>query len=186
VPREFNASFSIDFEIVYCSPLAPVPPRFWTSFGPSMCGCATKLCCLQEARRMRFVTAIVVATAVALAGCTSDGMPPSTGDSGSVGSFVRNLFRSRSEDQLPVPHNDVPAVASNEAAVGPSHPVAPSTPKTKSGTSKLKPSAVAVTPAPKQQASTEPQSPPENTTPALLSGAAPALPTGSFDNRARR
>ncbi len=118
VLREFNASFSIDFEIVYCSPLAPVPPSFWTSFRSIMCGCATKLCCVQDARRMRFLTATVVAAAVALAGCTSDGRPPSTGDSGSVGSFVRNLFRSKSEDQPPGPHKHVPAVASNEAPLG--------------------------------------------------------------------
>jgi hypothetical protein len=32
MPGEFNASLSIEFEIVYRSPLAPVPPKFWTSF----------------------------------------------------------------------------------------------------------------------------------------------------------
>jgi hypothetical protein len=37
-------------------------------------------------------------------------------------------------------------------------------------------------PSPKRQASAEPQSPPEIPTPPLLSGAAPTLPTGSFEN----
>jgi hypothetical protein len=34
----------------------------------------------------------------------------------------------------------------------------------------------------KRQANAEPQSPPESATPPLLGGAAPTLPTGSFDN----
>jgi hypothetical protein len=42
---------------------------------------------------------------------------------------------------------------------------------------------LAAKPSPKRQASAEPQSPPESPTPPLLSGAAPTLPTGSFDNR---
>jgi hypothetical protein len=96
---------------------------------------------------------------------------------------MRNLFRSNSEDQPPVPHNEVPQAASNDASVVSSGAVATSTPKTKSGISKPKPSAVAVKPAPKQQASAEPQSPPESATTTLLSGAVPPLPTGSFDNR---
>jgi hypothetical protein len=145
--------------------------------------CDRKLCCVHDLRCVRFIMAAVVAASVALAGCTSDGTPASTGDSGSVGSFVRNLFRSNSEDQPPVPHNEVPPLASNEAPVGLLSPVERSTPKTKSGTSKPKYSAVAVTPAPKQQASAELQSPPESATPPLLSGASPTLPTGSFDNR---
>jgi hypothetical protein len=147
--------------------------------------CATKVV-LRTRFPVHFLTPTVLAAVVALAGCTSDGTSASTGDSASVGSFVRNLFRSKSEDQPPVRHNDVPRVASNEGRVGPSGPVAVSTPKTKSGTSKPKPSAVAVTPAPKQQVSAEPQRPPESATTPLLSGAAPTLPTGSFDNRARR
>jgi hypothetical protein len=51
-----------------------------------------------------FLTSTVVATAVALAGCTFDGTPASTGNPGSIGSFVRNLFGSKSEDLTPVPH----------------------------------------------------------------------------------
>ena len=137
--------------------------------------------------RVRFLTATVVATAIALAGCTSDGMPTSTGDSGSIGSFVHNLFGSNSEDQPPAAHNEAP--------------VEPSVPK--STTSKPKHAEVAVAaaapaklrsrrpttktlaPAPKkEQASAEPQSPPKSAKPPLLGGAAPTLPTGSFDNPA--
>jgi len=136
------------------------------------------------------LTSTVVAAAIALAGCTSDGTPASTGNSGSIGSFVRDLFGSKSEDQTPVTHNEAP--------------VEPSAPKRKSATSKPKLTAVATAPAhpaklrsqpantktatevtkpsPTRQASAEPQSPPESATPPLLSGAAPTLPTGSFDN----
>src|SRR5262249_32762824 len=130
-----------------------------------------------------------LAGAIALAGCTSDGAPASTGNTGSIGSFVRNLFGSKSEEQ--------PPVARNEA------PVEPSAPKTKSARPKPKHTAVAGAPAhpaklrprpaktatevpktsPKRQASADPQNPPEGATPPLLGGAAPTLPTGSFDNR---
>jgi len=136
------------------------------------------------------LTLTVVAAAIALAGCTSDGTPASTGNSGSIGSFVRNLFGSKSEDETPVTQNEAP--------------VEPSAPKAKSATSKPKHPAVAAAgahptklrsqlansktatevpkPSPKRQASAEPQSPPEIPTPPLLSGAAPTLPTGSFEN----
>jgi len=136
------------------------------------------------------LTLTVVAAAIALAGCTSDGTPASTGNSGSIGSFVRNLFGSKSEDETPVTQNEAP--------------VEPSVPKAKSATSKPKHPAVAAAgahptklrsqlansktatevpkPSPKRQASAEPQSPPEIPTPPLLSGAAPTLPTGSFEN----
>lgn len=84
-------------------------------------------------------------------------------------------------------------------------PVEPSAPKAKSETSKPKHPAVAAAgahlpkfrsqlansktatrmpkPSPRRQVSAEPQSPPESPTPPLLSGAAPTLPTGSFENR---
>jgi hypothetical protein len=75
------------------------------------------------------VTSTVVAAAIALAGCTSDGTPASTENSGSIGSFVRNLFGIKSEDQA--------AVAHNEASVE------PPAPKTKPATSKPKHPAVA-------------------------------------------
>jgi hypothetical protein len=136
------------------------------------------------------LTLTVVAAAIALAGCTSDGTPASTGNSVSIGSFVRNLFGSKSEDETPVTHNEAP--------------VEPSAPKRKSATSKPKLNAVATAPAhpsklrpqpantktatevtkpsPTRQASAEPQGPAESATPPLLSGAAPTLPTGSFDN----
>src|SRR5215813_1572091 len=45
------------------------------------------------------LTSTVVAAAMALAGCTSDGTTASTENSGSIASFVRNLFGSKSEDQ---------------------------------------------------------------------------------------
>jgi hypothetical protein len=75
------------------------------------------------------LTSTVVAAAIALAGCTSDGTPASTENSGSIGSFVRNLFGIKSEDQA--------AVAHNEASVE------PPAPKTKPATSKPKHPAVA-------------------------------------------
>src|SRR5262249_13799503 len=70
------------------------------------------------------LTSTVVATAIVLAGCTSDGTPPLPGNAGSIGSFIRNLLGPKSEDQ--------PPVAQNEA------PVEPSVPKAKSATSKPK------------------------------------------------
>jgi hypothetical protein len=138
------------------------------------------------------LTSTVVAAAVAFAGCTFDGTPASTGNSGSIGSFVRDLFGLKSEDQPPVAHDEAL--------------VEPSAPKTKPATSKPKHPAVAAArahpaelraqptntetavalvpkPSPRQQASAEPQSTPVSATPPLLSGAAPTLPVGSFDNR---
>jgi hypothetical protein len=129
---------------------------------------------------------------MALAGCTSDGTPASTGNSGTIGSFVRNLFGSKSEAQAPVAHNEAP--------------LEPSAPKTKPATSKANHPAVAAggaypaklraqpantrtaialvpKPSPKRQASAEPQNTPESTAPPLLSGAAPTVPVGSFDKR---
>ncbi len=171
-------------------------PNFGLAFGSIMYGTiaetglayAIKLCCVHYLRCVRFLTATVVAAAIALAGCTSDGTSASTGNAGSIGSFVRNLFGSKSEDQPPIAHNEAP--------------VEPSAPKTKSMTSKSKHPAVAAAAAhparlrsqPAKtatevrkplpgQASAEPQTPPESATPPLLSGAAPTLPTGSFDSR---
>src|SRR3954451_330935 len=128
VRREFNASFSIELE--YCILLAtrPAPTQgFGLAFGPIMCGaaaesglrCDRESCCVHDLWCVRFIIVTVVAASIALAGCASDGTPASTGDSGSVGSFVRDLFRSNNEDQPPVPHNEVPQVASNEAPAGP-------------------------------------------------------------------
>ena len=134
----------------------------------------------------------VVAAAMAPAGCAIDGAPAPTGNSGSIGSFIHNLFGSKSEDQAPVAHNEAP--------------VEPSASKTKPATSKPKHPAVAAAraspaklraqpantetaialvpkPTPKRQASAEPKSPPESTTPPLLSGAAPTVSVGSFENR---
>src|SRR5947199_7419160 len=112
-------------------------PNFGLAFGSIMYGTiaetglayAIKLCCVHYLRCVRFLTATVVAAAIALAGCTSDGTSASTGNAGSIGSFVRNLFRSKSEDQPPIAHNEAP--------------VEPSAPKMKSMTSKSKHPAVA-------------------------------------------
>jgi hypothetical protein len=86
------------------------------------------------------VTSTVVAAAIALAGCTSDGTPASTENSGSIGSFVRNLFGI--EDQA--------AVAHNEASVE------PPAPKTKPATSKPKHPAVAAAGATQPKSGTQP------------------------------
>src|SRR5262249_62244151 len=61
----------------------------------------------QPMLRSRFLaramlTSTVVAAAVALAGCTFDGTPASTGSPGSIGGFVAHLFGSQREDQHPV------------------------------------------------------------------------------------
>ena len=132
------------------------------------------------------LTSTVVAAAVALAGCTSDGTP-ALSENASITSFVRDLFGSKSEDQPPVAHSEAP--------------VKPSAPKAKSATSKPKHPAVAAAGAhpaklaksktatevpkasPKREAGAEPQNPSESSTPHSLSGAAPTLPTGSFENR---
>ena len=177
-------------------PLAPVPPEFRPSFRFDRVwdrwgfGAGVRYQLMLRSRSLvrAVVTSTVVAAAIALAGCTSDGTPASTENSGSIGSFVRNLFGIKSEDQA--------AVAHNEASVE------PPAPKTKPATSKPKHPAVAAAPAHsgklrsqpaktatempkaslKRQANAEPQSPPESATPPLLGGAAPTLPTGSFDN----
>jgi hypothetical protein len=178
------------------SPLAPVLTKFWSSFGfhqaRDRCGFGAgmryKLLLRSRCPVHALLTSTVVAAAVALAGCTSDGTPALSENAASITSFVRNLFGSKSEDQ--------PAVAHNEA------PVKPSAPKAKSATSKPKHPAVAAAGAhpaklaksktatevpkasPKREAGAEPQNPSESSTPHLLSGAAPTLPTGSFENRA--
>ena len=135
--------------------------------------------------RVRFLTATVVAAAIALAGCTSDGMPTSTGDSGSIGSFVRNLFGSKSENQPPVAHNDAPVEPSAPKSTKskPKHPAVAVAAAARAKLRSRRPATKTVAEVPKkQQASAKPQSPPESTTPPLLSGATATLPTGSFDN----
>src|SRR5207253_893328 len=120
------------------------------------------------------LTSIVVTAAMTIAGCIPGGTPASTGNSGSIGSFIHNLFGLKSEDQAPVAHNETP--------------IEPSAPRTKPATSKPKHPAVAAAgahpaklraqpankktaialvpkPSPKRQASADPQSTPESTTP---------------------
>src|SRR5215510_997492 len=117
-------------------PLAPVPPEFrprfrfdrvWDRWG--LAGVRYQLMLRSRFLVRALLTSTVVAAAIALAGCTSDGTPASTENSGSIGSFVRNLFGIKSEDQA--------AVAHNEASVE------PPAPKTKPATSKPKHPAVA-------------------------------------------
>jgi hypothetical protein len=174
-------------------PLALVRPKFWPSFRfhyrwDSGAGVRYKLVLRSRSSVRALLTSIALVGAIALAGCISDGTPASTENAGSIGSFVRNLFGSKSEDEPPVAHNEAP--------------VEPPAPKTKSASSKPKHPAVAAAPAHsanlrsrpartatevpkaslKRQASAEPQSPPESATAPLLGGAPPILPTGSFDN----
>jgi hypothetical protein len=166
-------------------------PSFALAFGSIMYGTvaesglayAIKLCCVHYLRCVRFLTATVVAAAIALAGCTSDGTPASTGNSGSIGSFVRNLFRSKSEDQPPATHNEPSAPKMKSATSKPKTVAAAPRAKLRSRQPTTKTVTEVAKPSPKRQASAEPQSPPESPTPPLLSGAAPTLPTGSFDNR---
>jgi hypothetical protein len=138
------------------------------------------------------LTSTVVAAAMALAGCASDGTPASTENLGSIASFVRNLFGSKSEDQAPVAHNEASvepfAPKTKPATAKPKHPAvaaAEAHPAKLQARPANKKTAIALVPkpSPKRQASAEPQSAPESTTPPLLSGAAPTVPVGSFDNR---
>jgi hypothetical protein len=140
------------------------------------------------------LTSTVVAAAMALAACTSDGTPASTESSGGIDSFVRNLFGSKNQDQTPVTHNEPPvgpsAPKSKPAGAKPKHPAvaaAGAHPNSaeRGGQPASNKSAIDLVPkpSPKRQASAEPLSMPESTTLPLLTGAAPTLPVGSFDNR---
>jgi cell division septation protein DedD len=150
----------------------------------------------QSMQRSRFlvrplVTSSVVAAAVALAGCTFDGTPASSGNPSSIGTFVRGLFGSKSEDHLPVAHDEARVEPSGPkakpATSKPKHPAAaaarahPAKPRPQPANTET---AIARAPKPSpKQASAEPQSTPGSATPPLLSGAAPTLPVGSFDDR---
>jgi cell division septation protein DedD len=137
------------------------------------------------------LTSSVVAAAVALAGCTFDGTPASTGNPGSIGSFVRNLFGSKSEDQTPTARDEARVEPSGPkakpATSKPKHPAVaaarahPAKPRPKTANTETA-TARAPKPSPKQ-ASAEPQSTPDSATAPLLSGAAPTLPVGSFESR---
>src|SRR5262249_1932359 len=180
-------------------PLAPVPPEFWPSFRFDRvwdswgfgAGVRYKLMLRSRSLVRALLTSTVVAAALAFAGCTSDGTPASTENSGSIGSFVRNLFGSKSENAAPVAHTEAsvepPAPKTKPATSKPKHPAvaAAGAIRRKSGAQPAnKKTAIALgsKPSPKR-ASAEPQSTPESTTPPLLSGAAPTVPVGSFDNR---
>jgi murein L,D-transpeptidase YafK len=120
----------------------------------------------------------------------------SAGSSDSTGSFSANLFGSKGNDQITAAPNPPPAEASapktNRAISRPAHPAVTaagaiqptSEPRLANNTGPA--SALVPKPPgapPKRQANAEPQSTPESTTTALLSGAAPTVPAGSFDNR---
>jgi murein L,D-transpeptidase YafK len=110
---------------------------------------------------------------------------------GGIGSLVGNLFGSKSEGQAPAARNTSPVQASapktKPATATPVPPAAPGAirsgpqPANTKIASALLPKPAS--PPPKRQASAEPQSTPKSTTTALLSGAAPTIPAGSFDNR---
>src|SRR5262249_45852220 len=123
--------FPNESEIVGWSPLAPVPPEFRPSFRFDRVGdrwgfgAGVRYQLMLRSRSLvRALLTSTVAAAIALAGCTSDGTPASTENSGSIGSFVRNLFGIKSEDQAAVAHNEASAE--------------PPAPKTKPATSKPK------------------------------------------------
>ena len=114
-------------------------------------------------------------------------MPTSTGDSGSIGSFVHNLFGSNSEDQAPVAHDEAPVEpsVSKSPTSKPKHAEVAVAAAARAELRSRRPTTKTVAQVPKkEQASAEPQSPPESAKPPLLGGAAPTLPTGSFDNPA--
>ena len=147
-------------------------------------------------QRSRFLvrallTSTVLAASVALAGCTFDGTPASTGNPGSIGSFVRNLFGWKSEDQTPAAHDEArvepSAQKAKPATSKPKHPAVaaarahPAKPRPQPANTET---AIARAPKPSpKQASAEPQSRPGSATAPLLSGAAPTLPVGSFEDR---
>src|SRR5262247_2555286 len=115
-------------------PLAPVPPEFRASFRFNRVwdrwgfGAGVRYQLMLRSRSLvrALLTSTVVAAAIALAGCTSDGTPASTENSGSIGSFVRNLFGIKSEDQAAVAHNEAsvepPAPKTEPATSKPKHP----------------------------------------------------------------
>jgi hypothetical protein len=115
-------------------PLAPVPPEFRPSFRFDRVwdrwgfGAGVRYQLMLRSRSLvrALLTSTVVAAAIALAGCTSDGTPASTENSGSIGSFVRNLFGIKSEDQAAVAHNEAsvepPASKTKPATSKPKHP----------------------------------------------------------------
>src|SRR5262249_19946612 len=105
--------FPNESEIVGWSPLAPVPPEFRPSFRFDRVGdrwgfgAGVRYQLMLRSRSLvRALLTSTVAAAIALAGCTSDGTPASTENSGTIGSLVRNLFGIKSEDQAAVAHND--------------------------------------------------------------------------------
>jgi len=137
------------------------------------------------------LTLSMVAVAIALAGCAQDGTPTSTGNSGSIDSFVRNLFGSKNEDQTPAADNEAPSEPSanktKPANSTPKHPAVAAArvrPAKHQAEPANKKPAIALAPKPpaKRQGSAEPQSRPESKTPHLLSGAAPTAPVESLDN----
>jgi len=140
-----NASFSTNLKLRVGRRSAPVLTKFRSSVGfhhvRDRCGFEPgmryKLVLRSRCPVRALLTSTVVAAAIALAGCTSDGTPALSGNAGSISSFIRNLFGSKSEDQPPVAHNEAP--------------VEPSAPKAKSATSKPKRSAVAAAGAPTRE-----------------------------------
>jgi hypothetical protein len=111
--------------------------------------------------------------------------------SGGIGSLLGNLFGSKSEGQTATKRNTPPGQVSTQkaepsvsepapaiAAIRPKFRPQPENARTASALVPRQPAALA-----KREASVEPQSTPKSTTTTLLNGAAPTVPTGSFDNR---
>jgi hypothetical protein len=102
--------------------------------------------------------------------------------SGGIGGFFSNLFGSKAADQeAPSTQPALVSKPKRTAAVKPAQSTAPRS-KPEPPSAETKTAAAAKAPAPKQEPSEEPQ---RNTASATgtLTGAAPTVPSGGFDNR---
>jgi hypothetical protein len=104
--------------------------------------------------------------------------------SGGVGGFFSNLFGSKAEDQGAASASTQPTQTSNSKRAGakPGQSAARPKPEPQPAETKTVSNSAAKASAPKQETSGEPQ---RNTASAtgVLSGAAPTVPSGGFDNR---
>ena len=107
-----------------------------------------------------------------------------TASSGGVGGFFSNLFGSKAEDQGAASASTQPTQTSNSKRAGakPGQSAARPKPEPQPAEAKTVSNSAAKASAPKQETSGEPQ---RNTASAtgVLSGAAPTVPSGGFDNR---
>ncbi len=107
-----------------------------------------------------------------------------TASSGGVGGFFSNLFGSKAEDQGAASASAQPTQTSNSKRAGakPGQSAARPKPEPQPAETKTVSNSAAKASAPKQETNGEPQ---RNTASAtgVLSGAAPTVPSGGFDNR---